>query len=389
VTPSIEMNVLTTSLLALTIVVAETNRVLAAEAASGGNGEVCEIASVTHFDQLRGQRPIRLDANWEVRFGLRDGGAESGPWRLLYCLANWTNKSDPPSLGYEGKAFGEPLGPVFYRVSMGEQAPVAAHARMMFAGGYTPPEGLYCGMVLTAWQGKYHIDVFSRDGKNIASRTIHVDEPRPLHWQEFACREGAVLRSPVAARPEFVGTWPLWENGGKIGSQLQQRCPLPGTIPMPNAWIDYVGRKATAIREGERIYPLTLSLTDGHFVIRSSVNLVDWPDFHLLARWWVNDQPISARRPEGISMREIGRQVSSTKEMRVRFGLPDALGQLEPDDRVALQVLYSPAMIEQVPINSVSLACLRAASCHKSETPAVPMTSNRIEFTVTKAMFLP
>jgi len=381
------MNVLTTSLLAFVMVVAEVSCSLAAEAAGGGNGTVCKIPTVTRFDQLRSQQPIRLRDNWEVRFGLGDGGAEAGPWRLLYCLANWTNENESPSLAYEGESFGEPLGPVCYRVSMDGETPLAACAKVMFDAKEPPPEGLYCGMVLTAWEGKYHVEIISRDNKIIARRTIEVPQPRPLYWQEFARQEGTIQPSPVAARPAFGGTWPLWENGGRIASQLHRQCPLPGTIPTPHAWIQHVATKA--IREGELIYPLKLTLTDGHFVIRSPVELVDWPDFHLLARWWVNGQPTLARRPAGISMRAIGRQVSFTKEMRVRFGLPDTLGKLEPGDEIRLQVLYSPAMIEQVPIRSVSLACLHAVSPYDSSVAAVPMTSNPIEFPVTKAMLLP
>lgn len=383
------MNVLTTSLLVLVMVVVQVNCSLAAEAASGGNGVACEIPTATHFDQLRSQRPIRLGDNWEVRLGLGDGGAEAGPWRLLYCLANWTNENESPSLAYKGESLGESLGPVFYRVSMDGETPLAACARVMFAAENTPPEGLYCGMVLTAWQGKYHVEILSQDDRIIARRTINVPQPRPLYWQEFAQQKGTILQSPVAARPAFAGTWPLWENGGRIASQLQQRCPLPGAIPTPNVWIGYVGRKATAIREGEVNYPLALSLTEGDFVVRSPVKLVDWPDLYLLARWWVNGQPIAPHRPEGISMRAIGRQVSFTKEMRIRFGLPDTLGKLEPGDKIGLQVLYSPAMIGQVPVSTGSHACLKATRPHDSRQATVPMTSNRIEFWATKAMLLP
>ncbi len=88
-------------------------------------------------------------------------------------------------------------------------------------------------------------------------------------------------------------------------------------------------------------------------------------------------------------MRSIGRQVSFTKKMQIRFGLPDTLGKLEVGDKIGLQVLYSPAMIEQVPISPISLALLRAASPHGANVAAVPMTSNRIEFAVAKAMLLP
>lgn len=383
------MNVLAALLLVLVMVVAEVNCSLAAETASDGSGVVRQIATITHFDQLRSQRPIRLGDNWEVRLGLGDGGAEAGPWRLVYCLANWTNKNESPSLAYKGESLGEPLGPVFYRVSVDGETPLAACARVMFAAENTPPEGLYCEMVLTAWQGKYHVEVLSRYDKTIARGTIDVPQPRPLYWQEFARQKGTILQSPVAARPAFAGTWPLWEDGGRTASQLHRRCPLPGAIPTPNVWIDYVGRKATANREGEVNYPLALSLTDGDFVVRSPVKLVDWPDLHLLARWWVNDHLISPRRPEGISMRQFGRRVSFTKEMRIPFGLPDTLGQLKPGDKIGLQVLYSPAMIEQVPISADSHARLHAARPHEFGQAAAPMTSNRIDFTVTKSMFLP
>jgi len=389
VNPRIEMKLLTASLLVSVLVVAASTCLIAAEAAGGGNGAVCEIAAVTEFDQLRNQTPIQLENGWELRFGLGAGGTEAGPWQLLYCLASCTNQDDSPTLAYKGELLGERLGPVFYRVLMDRETPLAVCGQTMFADEDVPPEGLYCGMVLTAWQGKYHVEVLSQDDRVIASRTIDVAKPRALYWQEFARQKGTILQSPVAARPEFVGTWPLWENGGRISSQLRQRCPLPGKVPTPTAWVDHVGRKARAIRVGERICPLKLSLKDGHFVIQSPVKLVDWPDYYLLARWWVNGQPVLPRRPEEISMRSIGRQVSFTTEMQIQFGLPDTLGKLKVGDTISLQVLYSPAMIEQVPTSRISLALLRAASPHDANVAAMPMTSNRIEFAVTKAMLLP
>lgn len=387
--PRIEMKLLTASLLVSVLVAAASNCLIAAEAAGGGIGAVCKIAAVTDFDQLRSQRPIRLGDDWEVRFGLGYGGTEAGPWRLLYCLANWTNENESPSLAYKGESLGEPLGPVFYRVSMDRQTPLAECGQMMFAAEEVSPEGVYCEMIITAWQGRYHVEIFSRDDRIIARRTIDVAQPRVLYWQEFALQKGTISKSPVAARPEFVGTWPLWENGGRVASQLHRRCPLPGSIPTPTAWIDYVGTEARAIRDGERIYPLKLSLKDGQFVIQSPVRLVDWPDYYLLARWWVNGKPVLPRRPEEMSMRSIGRQVSFTKEMQIPFGLPDPLGTLKVGDKVGLQVLYSPAMIEQVPISPISLALLRAVSPHDANVAAMPMTSNRIEFAVTEAMLLP
>lgn len=384
------MNVLTASLLIPVLVIAAVNCSPAVEAASGGQTPVCEIAAVTDVDHLRSQRPIQLGGDWQVRFGLGDGGTEAGPWRLLYCLANWTNEKESPSLASKGESHGEPLGPVFYRVSKGRQSRLAdERGQMMFAAEDVPPEGLYCGMILNAWQGKYHVEVLSQDGEIIGRRTIDVPRPRLLYWQEFALQKGAISESPVAARPEFVGTWPLWENGGRIASQLQQRCPLPGTIPTPTAWVDYVGSEARAIRDGETIYPLQLSLEAEQFVIQSPVRLVDWPDYYLLARWWVNGEPVLPRRTEEISMRSIGRQVSFTKEMQIQFGLPDALGRLEVGDKIGLQVLYSPAMIEQVPISHAPVACLHAVSPHDSDVAAMPITSNRIEFAVTRAMLLP
>lgn len=381
------MKVLTASLLASVLVVAAGNCSLAAETTSGGNGAASKIANVTHFDQLRSQQPIRLGKDWEVRLGIRDGGTEAGPWVLLYCFAKWTNQNDPATLAYKGELLGEPLGPVFYRVSMGRDEHVAARAQVIFPAKDTPPEDLYCAMVPTAWQGKYHVEVLSRDDKVIARQSIDVARPRPLYWHEFARQEGTILRSPVAARPRLVGTWPIWGCGERIASELLQQCPLPD-IPMPNPWIDYISEPATAVRTDERIYPLKLSVENGDFVIQSPVKLVDWPDFYLLARWWVNDQPISPRRPEGISMREIGRRVSFTNEMRVRFGLPETLGQLEPGDKIGLQVLYSPAMIQQVPITAASHSCLHAAARHDSNAAFLPMTSNRVNFTVTKAMLV-
>ena len=50
-----------------------------------------------------------------VRIGLGDGGDEAGPWKLVYCLANYTADGDA-TLSHKGQTFGQMLGPVFLDV---------------------------------------------------------------------------------------------------------------------------------------------------------------------------------------------------------------------------------------------------------------------------------
>jgi len=78
------------------------------------------IADVETLQELQSVEPIHVDKRWAVRVGLADGGADAGPWKLLYCLADFPPEKNaepalPPLASELSGAMGS-LGPVLFTV---------------------------------------------------------------------------------------------------------------------------------------------------------------------------------------------------------------------------------------------------------------------------------
>jgi len=360
-------------------------------ACSGGERTIPDVAAL---EALEAFEPHRLATGWEVRLGLGEAGADAGPWRLLYCLARYVGDDAKPSFSVDGKVYGRLLGPVFCTTS-GEARAVSQMA--MWASA--PREGLFCSLVLVAWEGAYKLRVVSPKGRTLAQRELVVKTPRPCPWQQFArgrrtlAREGepscCVRAKAYAACPSFgecASIWPPSDRQVEFAAR-QGGTPLPGRIPLGGPWEELLGAKEVRqLREGERRHPLRLTLDGKAFVVRAGVKMVDWPDLHVLARWWVNGRPVIPKRSEGMEMIQLGRLLSYAREMKVAVGWPDSLGNLGEGDKVGLQVLYSPGMTEQIPRKRADGKLLCAAFAGDEDVARVPLLSNRIDFTITQAL---
>jgi len=59
---------------------------------------------------LRRCKELKVDDTpWRVRIGLGDSGAETGPWKLVYCLASYTGDRDA-TRSHSGWTYGQMLG---------------------------------------------------------------------------------------------------------------------------------------------------------------------------------------------------------------------------------------------------------------------------------------
>jgi hypothetical protein len=127
-------------------------------------------------------------------------------------------------------------------------------------------------------------------------------------------------------------------------------------------------------------------MQDTMIVVDSPVKLINWPDMHLLARWWINDRAVIPTRSDEVKQISLGRLMTYSKRLPIAFRLPASLGELKPSDKVSLQVLYSPDMIRQLPESRFleSLEYLVASPDDKSAT--VPLLSNRLEVEVTEEL---
>ena len=355
-----------------------TGLVAVSGAVRAAAADVPEIAIVRSVEELRQAAPHRLGNGWEIRLGLADGGAEAGPWKLLYCLARWVGEGEP-RIHIEGAVEGKMLGPVFYTVRMPgrERRALAKMAMAAMAGG----EGLYAAVVPVAWRGEFDLDVFAAQGELVARRRLAVKAAEPCYWAQFALgRERLVLkgaapwvvrREVAAAIPQFSEALSLWPaNAKREALRLAEGGePLPGQVPSRHP-----------------AHRLTLALEDDAFAIRSKVKMVVWGDRRLLARWWVNGKAILPPRPDGVEALRVGRAVTRGKSVRVAFALPGFLGTPRAGDRIGLQVLYSPAMIRPLPKARAEEELLHALADADVRNARVPMLSNRLDFLLTEGL---
>ena len=387
------MNALTCSLLA---------------ALAAGSGEADKVPDIRSLDELRQLSAAAVQDEWDIRLGLADAGDDAGPWKLLFCHAKYIGPKDglrrlrPPD-GPRGDA--RILGPVSYTVERVEPRPAAAERMLRkFAAaalGDTDAERLYAAAIPAASKGTWRITVRGRDGKPIQSREFTVEGDRPCPWRAFACRDGSQPRDSEPAKwevecvcrpvmPQYPETEPIWRL--RAGEQFQAMRSLPGKVgflpgrlpPWPQYEARYYDGKLRAVKIGEYPYPLALSLDGNGFVIRSESAMIDQPDELLLARWWVDGKPIVAQpaEEEAVPAREVARLVRHTREVRVRFALPEGLGEIKPGTKLTLQAMYCEGGYE--PLARGGLARLRAML---SRWPAPqPLLSNRLTFAVTERM---
>ncbi len=354
------------------------------------------IADVRSLDDLRGLKGVSVDKSWEIRVGLGDGGNDSGPWTLVYCLARHLGQEERSVFPFIRDAV-EPLGPVKLEVAWDKQE------RMMDATRRDVPrmevkrgvELLFCTAVVLNHAGICHISIRRANDALLLARDVEVKEPRTRLWHSLAALERytdvagdtrfryRMLDTTMEHRPEYGGMrrMPI-DAAPKIdpAGYPATASLLPGAIPMCEEWWSPL---FPGVKLGAENVALELSLKDGEIIVRSKVGkMVDWADEYLLARWWVNGKPI-VPPPGRPSMRMAGRRVGETDQMTIVFGLPQTLGKLRLGDKVGLQVLYCPDGTTPI-TDELGMALHRAAG----ETGALsaPLLSNRIEFAVKVGM---
>jgi hypothetical protein len=361
------------------------------------------VTAVTSLAELRALPPAEVHG-WEVRVGIADGGRDAGPWKVLYCLAK-------PTEGTNGLTPGtiDELGPLTVDFGLASEGgsfieklkDQSASANRTIHKG----DSLFARIIPLASKGAWELTVSSPrpteprgpGGSAPLFRTrFDIGQDVPLFWQQFATLERyqderndtrfrcIAAARPYAAFPQIDGGANLLPAGRPItapgieGPHKQNR--LPCGLPLLGGWAEAITGKIDP--KVIDVPPLTLSLVDGWFIVQSrGPDLIDWADQRLLARWWVNGEPMPAPLSDAPALKQ-ARMLHSTAQMGVRFGLPATLGSVKPGDRVAMQVVYSPRDIEpacrQRQQQAQSQAILGQAACL--------LPSNRIEFVVTDSM---
>lgn len=307
-----------------------------------------------------------------MRLGYADPGPDSGgAWIVLYCLGTSTDDARQGERQDDG-APGEPLGPVWYALE-GPGCPKMLRARLgrvAFAQTIRREPFLWCAALPLSAETARTLTVLGTADRVLAKHTFEKPtEARPHLWHTFAAHH---RRTTVAEPGTFVTDHP-----DAARPKYGERLVLAGQVGDDEAPV-LPGAAGPGEADG-----LKLSLDgDAFVVITAGRPMIDRPVRKLLARWWVNGKPViapSAERP----LADAGDgQQRQTGEFRVRFDVPDHLGKLKPGDRVALQVLYSPAGFDRLTVDAAKQQMLLQLQRDDNR----PLLSNRLEFELTEEL---
>jgi hypothetical protein len=332
-------------------------------AAAACASETGSLGHVRTLADLQSQPVLHTDDGWQVQLGWGESGPAGGPWIIVYAYAKYVRNAQRPG-SPEASIANPPLGPVTVRAAWNNEvgAERASEAISQTLPGdiqMTPKDGPYCQAVPLTWPGTCVVQVRQASGKVLAARKFTVADSPACYWHDFAQLYGEGGMHTVV-ETQTAAMYPVLDGTAPFVPPNPSR-PLPGYMDEPS---------------------FTLELRNGNFIVTSSVQMVEWPDYCLMARWWVNGKAVPAVPVPGHDngARDIARRISGTRQMTVNFGYPAAL-DAKAGDKVALQVMYvpeiEPLFAEGPPPDAFSLEM-------GNDYPVVPLLSNKIEFVVTQ-----
>lgn len=276
------------------------------------------IPVVSSWEELQALKAINVGDGVKIRLGLQRDKIPQWSGGLLYCLAeNYT----PPS-GGRGKV---PFGPVYAKFNYeGDNAPNRiGDEAIAWGNGGKQPKGsyLYVRALPISRVGTYHVTVTDRDG-------------RPL----------AVAK--VQGTKEVFHPWMPWLEGFVDPVTPWEGIALP-TINVlgPIAFVE-PGQakkgKLPALLPSDEEPSLAIKLEGKEIVITTKSNFTtSRPDYHFLARWWVDGKPFVPKQTESLSSFNGYGRVSEEKELRVNFKFrPERLGA-KRGDKIGLQLMHA------------------------------------------------
>ncbi len=352
-----------------------------------------DVPGVCTMDDLQQLKPTSIGNGWTVRYALAESGAEAGPWLLLYCLAEYAGADEHPSLilnvNHEREIVGS-LSYSFLPVGTDRVVKQQQHLSLQMRPLETK-RALFCAALPVTAAGKYRLEIAYPLGTPLASKDIVINNPKPSYWQQFANTRHDIDKTyfvvearPNAARPIFTGVRNVLPDRfvPQNVNPADNEVALPGAIPLRGGWeIPYLANPKIP-----NSYPLKLVLDGLTLTVSSDTGkMTDWPDYYLLARWWVNGKPVAPHVPENIKMDMFGRAVSATPKLTITLGLPETLGMLNVGDKVRLQLLYCPEGTELLATQHLSQQ-VHIGVRDIDRTISVPLLTNPIEFLVTQMM---
>lgn len=336
---------------------------------------------VESIDDLEGSPAYQISDDWQVRLGIAESGPAGGMWMNAYCLLEYTGgKEWVVEYEWLGKGrrvanipWEDLVGPVKLVVSDPDSRLLSVlQDRSMVE--YSEIElrdrhFLFIKSFPVAWRGRYHIEFKALSGCLLAERILDVEKPAAHGWTRMALpawrgKYGQAFFRPTAhaAYPVLNGDIPAFHSYGKgrgwrssqsgrlegrvyEAHRLGRREPLPGQLPGSEGWTPL--EPPQPLRTGPDIRHFALELRmEGNVVVVSSepcgIEMVDWPDEHLLVRWWVNGKLFEPPPSDSYEILQSSRQVTMAKRMEIRMDkIPTYLGELCENDKVAMQVMYA------------------------------------------------
>jgi WD40 repeat protein len=308
------------------------------------------IPVVKTWQELQALPPIELGDGVKIRLGLEAVKVPQWSGALLYCLADGYT---PPS----GGSGARPFGPVYADFTFeNDKAPVS-QMRWGFNGKRPKGTYLYVRAFPAARVGNYRVTVTDRQGKVLA-------------------------RAQVMGTKDFFHPWMPWLQGLDEPVTPAEGIALPSVDSLgPLTFIGpgkaKQGRLPTLL-PSEQEPSLTIKLEGKEIVIRAKSEFTtSRPDYHFLARWWVNGKPFVPKQTDRLWEYAGYGLVSEGKELRLGFTfLPERLGA-KPGDKIGLQLMHSEG--QWAWCAGTSLRKYGGTSRRNGENVRV---SNRIEFNV-------
>lgn len=314
-----------------------------------------DILSVDGISEMQSLDPIDAGHSWRVRLALAEGDA-AVPWKLLYCRAEWTDQDRPARPVPYGRYIARHLGPVVWTINKEgfHEAGPDLNSRPAPPMSIEGNGSVYAATLPLRGFEQSYLQVYSAfDGRELARRRITADESSVWSWGRFmAHRKG----SPFGVSADFDAA-----------------CPgMPAFKPV----------LAKTMNKG--VHSISLSVEDGFFSLKSDKRILPTRGSRLLARWWLNGEPVSPQTAGEFAAVNNAHTEGLASLLRMPAKLPTAVLKAKPGDKVGLQVMLSPDRIESPALNPESSQCITSLDIGKS--PTVPILTNRLDFKVNAAM---
>lgn len=342
--------------------------------------EPASIPVVRTWEELEALPPITVTDGVTVRLGIEANRVRPNGGCLVYCLTEGWSPNDAVA------TTGDTVGPVRIRVERRGE-PRRLEERMHLEAEHVAGPGpyLYLRTIPVPGKGSYDVRVFDDADRTLAATTVE-GQGEPLHpWFEFESP-----REDVQEQMRFVGQ-PIEEYVTAVGETV--------VVPHWESYAPFVRpEKPTATTKADEPTRTPLPITfpakvDKGFKLRlrgetfeirfDETTALDDPQYHLIARWWVNDVPFAPdqglRRIQHRHRERLARAIREGDrdlDLHVAFD-PERFGA-RTGDRIGVQLLYCPGGTQRVHDDLERLHVLRDAREHRF----LSRMSNKVVFVV-------